>query len=114
MKNVDEEILKQRAKIEEFERERFSEETVEEEVKQSIFQGTIPVNKIPVAFGEKTLPDGKVAIWMPEDFEVISQEAIEAIYLLGNKPQNQRPDSEEWSNIVVYDEWDSIKKRLDR
>ena len=87
MKNVDEEILKQRAKIEEFERERFSEETVEEEVKQSIFQGTIPINKIPVAFEEKTLLDGRVAIWMPEDFEPISQEAIEAIYLLGNKPE---------------------------
>lgn len=87
MKNVDEEILKQKAKIEEFERARFSEETVEAEISQSIFQGTIQIHKIPVTFAEQTLLDGKVAIWMPEDFEAISREAIEAIYLLGNKPE---------------------------
>jgi len=87
MKNIDEEILKQRAKIEEFERERFSEETVETEIRQSIFQGTISINKIPVTFAERTLLDGKAAIWVPEDFEAISQEAIAAIYLLGNKPE---------------------------
>lgn len=87
MKNVDEELLRQKAKIEEFERERFSEETVEAETGQSIFQGTISIHKIPVAFAEKTLLDGKAAIWMPEDFEAISPEAVAAIYLLGNKPE---------------------------
>ena len=29
----------------------------------------------------------------------------------GYNAQNQRPDSEEWENIIVYDEWDTIKKR---
>ena len=87
MKNVDEEILKQRAAMEEFEKQRFSKENVEEENKQSIFDGELLINKIPVTFEEKLLLNEKIGIWMPQDFEAISEEDIAAIYLLGNKPQ---------------------------
>lgn len=87
MKNIDEEILKQRAAMKEFEKQRFSKETVEKENKQSIFDGEILVNKIPVTFEEKLLLENKVGIWMPEDFEAASEETIAAIYLLGNKPE---------------------------
>ncbi len=86
MQNVDEKIIKQRAAMEEFERQRFSKETIEQENKQSIFEGTIEINKIPVKFSKRILFDGQIGIWMPEDFEELSQENINAIYLLGNKP----------------------------
>lgn len=86
MENVDEKIIKQRAAMEEFERQRFSKETIEEENKQSIFEGTIEVNKIPIRFARRPLFDGQVEIWMPQDFEELSRENIDAIYLLGNKP----------------------------
>lgn len=86
MENVDKEIIRQRAAMEEFEQQRFSKETIEEENKQSIFEGTIEINKIPVKFSKRLLFDGQVGIWMPEDFEELSQEDINAIYLLGNKP----------------------------
>ena len=86
MENMDEKILKQREALEEFEKQRFSEETIKEENKQSIFQGTVQINKIPVRFSERLIQDYKIAIWMPEDFEELSPEAIGAIYLLGNKP----------------------------
>lgn len=86
MEYMDEKILKQREALEEFEKQRFSEETIKEENKQSIFQGTIQINKIPVSFSERLIMDKKVGIWMPEDFEELTPEAIEAIYLLGNKP----------------------------
>lgn len=86
MENMDEKILKQQRAAEEFERQRFSKETVEEEKKQSIFDGEILVNKVPVTFAERILLDGKVGMWMPEDFEELPPEAIAAIYLLGNKP----------------------------
>lgn len=86
MKNVDEKLLKQREKMEEFERQRFAKETIEEEKKQSIFDGTVRIHKIPVKFSERTLLDGKVGMWMPEDFEELTPEAVEAIYILGNKP----------------------------
>lgn len=87
MKNVDEEILKQRAAVEKFEKERFSAETIEEENKQSIFDGEITINKIPVNFQERLLIDQKIGILMPDDFEEMSPETIAAIYLLGNKPE---------------------------
>ena len=86
MENMDEKIIKQRAAMEEFEKQRFSKETIEKENEQSIFEGTIEVNKIPVKFSERLLFDGQIGIWMPEDFEELSQENIDAIYLLGNKP----------------------------
>lgn len=87
MSGMDETILKQRQAMEEFEKQRFSKETVEEENKQSIFQGSIEINKIPVTFAERRLFDGRAGIWMPEDFEPLPEEAIAAIYLLGNKPE---------------------------
>ncbi len=87
MRNVDEEILKQRAALEEFEKQRFSKETIAEENKQSIFNGEILINKIPVTFEEKLLLENKIGMWMPEDFEALSEETIAAIYLLGNKPE---------------------------
>lgn len=87
MENVDEKILKQRVAMEEFEKQRFAKETIEEEIKQSIFDGIIHVNKIPVTFSERTLLQDKIAIWMPEDFEELTPEEIASIYILGNKPE---------------------------
>lgn len=86
MENKDEEILRQQEAAREYERQRFSKETIEEEKKQSIFDGEILIHKVPVTFAERTLLEDKVGIWMPEDFEELPKEAIEAIYLLGNKP----------------------------
>lgn len=87
MGSIDETILKQRKAMEEFEKQRFSKETIEEEKQQSIFEGSININKIPVTFSERALFDDRVGIWMPEDFESLPREAIAAIYLLGNKPE---------------------------
>lgn len=86
MESVDEKIIKQREAMEEFERQRFSRKTIEKENEQSIVEGTIEINKIPVEFSERLLFDGQIGIWMPVDFEELSQENINAIYLLGNKP----------------------------
>ncbi len=86
MKHVDEKILLQKEKMEEFEKQRFAKETVEEEKKQSIFDGTVRIHKVPVRFSERMLLDGKAAMWMPDDFEELTPEAVKAIYILGNKP----------------------------
>ena len=85
MAYTDEEILQQRAAVKEMEQQRFSQETIEEN-EQSIFDGKILINKVPVTFAERTLMDGKIAIWLPEDYEELSTEAIELLYPLGNKP----------------------------
>lgn len=86
MESVDEKILKQKQMMEEFDKQRFDKETIEKENQSSIFDGKIEIHKIPVAFAERTLLDNQVAIWMPEDFEEFTREEIDAVYLLGNKP----------------------------
>ncbi len=85
--NMDEKILKERERYEAFEKKRFAEETIEEENKQSIQSGTILIHKIPVEFSKRKILQEKAAIWMPSDFEELTEEEISAIYLLGNKPQ---------------------------
>ncbi|MDE5823600.1 MAG: hypothetical protein K2H91_02800 [Lachnospiraceae bacterium] len=86
MGQMDEELLRRREQIEEFERERFSEETIEKEKEQSIFDGNIMVNMVPVTFAERTFLDGRASIWMPEDFTELSPREIAMSYPLGNKP----------------------------
>lgn len=48
MSEMDEELIKKRELLEQFERERFSQENIEKENGQSIFDGEILVNMIPV------------------------------------------------------------------
>ena len=54
---------------------------------KSIFEGTILMNKVPVSFAERELFDGKVAIWLPEDFQELPPKTIEEIYPLANMPK---------------------------
>lgn len=86
MPEMDEELIRKRELLEQFERERFSQETIEKENSQSIFDGRIQVNMVPVTFAERTFLDGKAAIWMPEDFEELTPEEVAVSYPLGNKP----------------------------
>ena len=86
MSEMDEELIKKRELLEQFERERFSQENIEKENGQSIFDGEILVNMIPVTFAERIFLDGKAAIWMPQDFEEMTAEEIAVSYPLGNKP----------------------------
>ena len=86
MPEMDEELIRKREMLEQFERERFSQETIEQENGQSIFDGKIQVNMVPVTFAERTFLDGKAAIWMPEDFEELTPEEVAVSYPLGNKP----------------------------
>lgn len=86
MEHVDEKILKQREMMEEFEKQRFDKDNIEKENQSSIFDGQIEILKIPVSFAERSLLDDSIAIWMPEDFRELTQEEINAVYLLGNKP----------------------------
>jgi hypothetical protein len=86
MEHVDEKILEQREMMEEFEKQRFDKDNIEKENQSSIFDGQIEIHKIPVSFAERSLLDDRIAIWMPEDFRELTQEEINAVYLLGNKP----------------------------
>lgn len=93
MVRMDEELLRRRETLEEFERARFAEETIEKENAQSIFDGEIMVNMVPVTFSERMILDGKAAIWMPEDFTELSPQEVALSYPLGNRPDKVYADS---------------------
>lgn len=93
MGHMDEELLRKREMLEEFERMRFSEETVGQENKQSIFDGEIMVNMVPVTFAERTFLDGRVSMWMSEDFTELSPQEIAVSYPLGSRPDKVYADS---------------------
>lgn len=84
----DEEILKAKRDLEEFDRARFSEDTIKEELEQSIYDGVMRINEVPVQFSERDVLDGKAAIWMPTDFRAMTAEEITINYQWGNRPQS--------------------------
>jgi len=83
----DELIIKARRKIEEAERERHSDQVVEKEIQQSIYDEVVTIFEVPVVFQEWNILDGHAAIWMPSDFIARTDEEIASVYTLGTKPQ---------------------------
>lgn len=87
MEFMDEQILKVRKQMDEQIKINYSEETIKKELEQSIYDGNIEINGIPVQFSEREILDGKAVIWMPTDFALMTKEEIERQYPLGNRPQ---------------------------
>lgn len=83
----DELIIKARQEQEKMEEARHSEEVVEQEILQSIYDEVIYIFAIPVVFKDIELLDGKARMRMPEDFTVRTEEEIASVYCLGTKPQ---------------------------
>lgn len=61
----DEELLRLRQKAEEFNKQRVSEDTLEEELKESIYDPVTHITKIPVVFEERELLDGRITMRVP-------------------------------------------------
>ena len=83
----DELIIKARQEQEKMEEARHSEEVVEQEILQSIYDEVIYIFAIPVVFKDIELLDGKARMRMPEDFTARTEEEIASVYCLGTKPQ---------------------------
>ena len=83
----DELIIKARQEREKLEEARHSEEVVEEENKQSIYDEHISIFGIPVVFADFSLLEGRASIRLPKDFTERSEEEIASVYYLGSKPQ---------------------------
>lgn len=82
----DEFIQKARREREKLEEARHSEEVVEEEIKQSIYDEVVTIFGIPVIFRDHSIIEDRAVIRMPEDFTPRSQEEIASVYFLGNRP----------------------------
>lgn len=87
MEHFDEEILKARKKADDAEKARYSAKTVEQEIKQSIYDEFVEIFKVPTKFEEKAVLDDKAQIYMPTDFESRPEEEIKLMFPFGNPPQ---------------------------
>lgn len=72
----DEELLRLRQKAEEFKKQRFSEDTISEELKESIHDPVTHITKIPVVFEDRILLDGRLTMRVPKDFEQVPDDVV--------------------------------------
>ena len=80
-------IVKARQERERIEQALHSDEVVEEELQQSIYDDVVTVFGIPVIFKEFDIMEDKAVIRMPSDFIARSDDEIASAYFLGSKPQ---------------------------
>ncbi len=83
----DEFIQKARREREKLEEVRHSEEVVEEEIRQSIYDEVVTIFGIPVIFRDHSIIEDKAVIRMPEDFTSRTEEEIASVYFLGSRPK---------------------------
>lgn len=83
----DELIIKARQEKEKLEEARHSDEVVNEEIKQSIYDEVVSIFGIPVLFQDFNIMEDKATLRMPSDFIARSEEEIASVYFLGAKPQ---------------------------
>ncbi|MBO5145201.1 MAG: hypothetical protein J6C19_06650 [Lachnospiraceae bacterium] len=82
----DEFIQKARREREKLEEVRHSEEVVEEEIKQSIYDEVVTIFGIPVIFRDHSIIEDKAVMRMPEDFTPRTEDEIASVYFLGSRP----------------------------
>ncbi len=83
----DEFIQKARRERDKLEEARHSEEVVEEEIRQSIYDDIVTIFGIPVIFRDHSIIEDKAVMRMPEDFTPRSEEEIASVYFLGSRPK---------------------------
>lgn len=84
---IDEKILKLRNDVKAAAERAQSDETVESELMQSIYDEKVDIFGHPTVFADRLLLDGKISLRIPEDFVYLDGDVIHSIYPLGNRPQ---------------------------
>ena len=83
----DTEILDARHRAEAFQQEQTAQETIDQEVAQSIYDPVMFITKLPVEFSDQPILEGAATMRMPIDFEPQSAEVISQSYIGPFKPQ---------------------------
>lgn len=83
---ADEEILKEKRRLKNEAIKNQSEETIEKEIEESIFDGTVHIYGESVNFSQRVLEELGISIWMPEQFFLFDDELRKLVYPLGNAP----------------------------
>lgn len=87
MEYSDELIIKARQERERLEEARHSDEVVNNEINQSIYDEEMRVFGIPVRFKDFDIIEDKMTLRMPEDFIARTEDEIKSVYFLGSVPQ---------------------------
>ena len=87
---MDEEILKEKRRIQQEQTQLLEKEKKEEETKkeESIFEDEITIEGQKVQFQNVEIPELQISIRMPESFFLLSEEAKQYIYPAGNRPSH--------------------------
>ena len=118
MDQMDENILKIKRSLKEAEKLKAEEEQWEKELGQSIYDEVTEIYQLPVRFRERELFDGRVGIYMPEDFREVDEDIIKQFYFNGNPPKLLYCSEESkfsigfnWTEHVIANEyvWDFMK-----
>lgn len=83
----DELIIKARRMMEEAQKKSHSNEVVQEELQQSIYDDVVTIFEVPVVFQDRDIIENRATIRMPTDFIARTDEEISSVYALGSKPQ---------------------------
>lgn len=83
---MDEEILKEKKRIQKEQQEILEKEMKGEEKEESIFDGSITIMERQVTYQRVQIPELKISVLMPSDFFALSDEVKQYIYPAGNRP----------------------------
>lgn len=86
MEYMDEELLKAKRQLQEQEKKSMSEETLERELKESIFDGKIHIFEREVVFARRIISELGISIYMPEEFFKLDDETRKIIYPMDRAP----------------------------
>ena len=87
MDYIDENILKAKHQQEEAKKQATSEENINKENSQSIYDDLITIYGIPVVFEGRNIIQDYASIRMPNDFTERTPEEIASVYFHGSRPQ---------------------------
>ncbi|MBD5465866.1 MAG: hypothetical protein HDR22_08630 [Lachnospiraceae bacterium] len=85
---MDEEILKEKKRIQKEQQEILEKEIKGDKQEESIFDGSVTIMDRPVAYERVEIPELKISVLMPSDFFLVSDEVKQYIYPAGNRPSH--------------------------
>lgn len=88
MEHMDQELLKQKKLLKQEEEKRSSQENMEQEAEESIYDETVHIIGVPVKFERRQIPELGVSIYMPETFFLFADDIKKLIYPAGNAPSH--------------------------
>lgn len=93
MEFKDEEIIRARKAAAQQQIQELASEEAEKEREESIFDGSIHIEKQEVRFQRKEIEELKLSLYIPETFERMEGELKEIFYPLGNAPSHVYADT---------------------